>query len=61
MNAGTVRYTREERAPDKAGVRSRRRLYVCGEHDYAMRRSWAEQLRLLELRGPVSPTPPQSS
>lgn len=61
MNAGTVRYTREERGPEKTGVRSRRRLYVCGVHDYSLRTSWSELLRLLELKLPVSLTPPQSS
>lgn len=40
-NPGTVRYTREVRGPKKTGISSRRRLYLCGKHDYQMRTAWS--------------------
>lgn len=61
INPGTVRYTREERGPDKSGIKSRRRLYVCGEHDFALRKAWRDLMGIMALKYPEKAAPGEGS
>ena len=51
-NQGTVRYERLERGAQGKGTGSRRRRYLCGSHDFVLRKAWDDLWKLLLLKHP---------